>query len=71
MVMYTVDDCSLGRYDVANGSLTFGLGVCGILKYGSESEFQKPNRTVPNYFSISEKVGIPIFSEFQQFCETQ
>ena len=31
------------------------LGVCGIPKYGSESEFQKPNRTVPNYFSNSEK----------------
>ena len=35
------------------------LGVCGIPKYGSESEFQKPNRTEPNYFSNSEKVGIP------------
>jgi len=28
-------------------------------KNGSESEFQKPNRTVPNYFSNSDKVGIP------------
>jgi hypothetical protein len=24
-------------------------------KYGSESEFRKPNRYVPNYFSNSEK----------------
>src|SRR5664279_1657747 len=31
------------------------VAVCGIPKYGSESEFQKPNRTVPNYFSNSEK----------------
>jgi len=45
--------------------------VCGIPKYGSESEFKKPNRTVPNYFSNSEKDGIPTFSEFRHLlCET-
>ena len=43
----------------------FGLGVCGIPKYGSESEFQKPNRTEPNFLSNSEKLGIPKKSEFR------
>jgi len=41
------------------------LGVCGIPQYGSESEFQKPNRITPNYLSNSEKVGITTFSEFR------
>jgi len=40
------------------------LGVCGILKYSSESEFQKPNRTVPNYFSNSEKTEFRLFRNF-------
>jgi len=31
--------------------------VCEIPKYGSESDFQKPNRIVPNYFSNSKKDG--------------
>ena len=44
------------------------LGVCGIPKYGSESEFQKPNRTVPNYFSNSEKSEFRN-SEFFQISE--
>ena len=34
----------------------YEVGVSGIPKYGSESEFQKPKRAVPNYFRNSEKV---------------
>jgi len=37
---------------------TYRLGVCGIPQYGSESKFQKPNRTVPNYSSNSDFFGI-------------
>jgi len=45
------------------------VGVCGIPKYGSESEFQKPNRT--ELFLEFRKDGIQTFSEFRHLlCET-
>ena len=57
--------------EAAASATTLLLGVCGIPKYGSESELQKLNRALPHHSWNSEKVGIPTFCGIPTFSEFQ